>query len=140
VVCKLNRKAAAWWNQLQFPQRRQGKQPVITWRRMKQLLNGRFLSPDYKQILNNQFEQYKQGTRTVIAYMEEFYHLALQCDLSLTEEQQTIKYIHGLKYPIQERVALQDLYPIDEAQNKAMRMRGYRTRPTLQARSRKDIR
>ena len=46
----------------------------------------------------------------------------MQCNLSLTEEQQTIKYIHGLKYPIQERVALQDLYFIDEAQNKAMKV------------------
>ena len=59
---------------------------------------------------------------TVTTYTEEFYHLALRCDLSLTEEQQTAKYIHRLKYPIQERVALQDLYSIDKAQNKAMKV------------------
>jgi len=38
------------------------------------------------------------------------------------EEQQTIKYIHELKYPIRERVTLQDLYSIDEAQNKTMKV------------------
>jgi len=45
-----------------------------------------------------------------------------RCDLSLTEEQQTTKYIHGLKYSIQKRVDLQDLYSVDEAQNKAMKV------------------
>jgi len=44
-----------------------------------------------------------------------------QCDLSLTEEQHTTKYIHRLKYHIQECVALQDLYSVNEAQNKAMK-------------------
>ena len=37
-------------------------------------------------------------------------------------EQQTAKYIHELKYPIQERVALQDLYSVDELQNKVMKI------------------
>ena len=57
------------------------------------------------------------------AYTEEFYYLASRCVLSLTEEKQTAKYIHELKYPIQERVALQDVYSVDEAQNKAMKVK-----------------
>jgi len=36
----------------------------------------------------------------VTTYTEEFYRLVSLCDLSLTEEQQTVKYIHELKYPI----------------------------------------
>jgi len=47
------------------------------------------------------------GTRTVSTYTEEFYHLASRCDLSLTEEWQTVKYIHGLNYLIQECIAIQ---------------------------------
>jgi len=43
-------------------------------------------------------------------------------DLSLMEEQQTAKYIYRLKYLIQERMDLQDLYCIDEAQSKAMKV------------------
>ena len=38
------------------------------------------------------------------------------------EEQQTAKYIHELKYLIQKRVTLQDVYSVDEAQNKAMKV------------------
>ena len=56
------------------------------------------------------------------AYTEEFYRLSLRCDLSMTEEQQTAKYINGLKYSIQERVALQDVFSIDKAENKVMKI------------------
>ena len=43
-------------SQLQISRRRQEKQLVMTWRRMKQLLQGKFLSPNYQQIIYNQFE------------------------------------------------------------------------------------
>ena len=54
--------------------------------------------------------------------MEEFYCLSSRCDLSLTEEQQISKYINGLKYSIQERVTIQDVFSIDKAQNKAIKI------------------
>ena len=76
VVYNLKRGVAAWWNQLQITRRCQGKPPVMTCRHMKQLLQGRFLLPDYQQIFHNQFEQCRKGTRTVATYTEEFYHLS----------------------------------------------------------------
>jgi len=54
---------------------------------MKQLLQGRFLSLDYQQILYNQFEHCKQGTRIVAAYTKELYRLSSRCDISMMEEQ-----------------------------------------------------
>jgi len=67
---------------------------------------------------------------TVAAYMKEFYHLSSQCELSMTNEQQTAKYISKLKYLIQERVILHDVFSIDEAYNKAMKIeRLYSTAP-----------
>jgi len=56
------------------------------------------------------------------AYMEEFYRLVLWCDFSLTEEQQTAKYIYRLNSPIQECVAIQDVFFVDEAPKKAMKI------------------
>ena len=71
--------------------------------------------------------------------MEEFYCLSSRCDLSLTEEQQISKYINGLKYSIQERVTIQDVFSIDKAQNKAIKTKSYRTEPYFQRRIGKDI-
>ena len=54
--------------------------------------------------------------------MDEFYRLSSRCDLSLIKKQQTSKYINGLKFSIREHVAFQDVFSVDEAQNKAMKI------------------
>jgi len=125
VAYKLKGGAGAKWDQLQITRRRQDRPLVMMWRRMKQLLQGKFLSPDYQQILYNQFEYCQQGTRTVMAYTEEFYRLSSHCDLSMTEEQQVAKYISCLKYHIQECVILHNVFSVDEAHNKALKLRDY---------------
>ena len=62
----------------------------------------------------NQLKHCKQGTRTVVAYTEEFYRLTSCCDLAMTKEQKAEKYINRLKYPIQERVIFHGVFSIDE--------------------------
>jgi len=57
-----------------------------------------------------------------VAYTEEFYCLSSRCKLSMKDEQQTTKYISRLKYPIQERVILHDMFSVDEAHNKTMKI------------------
>ena len=56
VAYKIKGGGAAWWEQLQITRRRQDTPPVMTGRRVKQLLQDRFLSPNYHQILYNQFK------------------------------------------------------------------------------------
>jgi len=63
--------------------------------------------------------------------MKEFYRLSLRCELSMTEEQLTVKYVNGLRYTIQERIALHSVFSVDEAHNKAMKIeRQSRTPPS----------
>ncbi|XP_020245285.1 uncharacterized protein LOC109823419 [Asparagus officinalis] len=121
VAYRLKGEAATWWDQTQNTRRRQGKQPVRVWRRMKQLLRARFLPPDYQQILYNQFEQCHQGVGSVSTYTEELFRLTSRCDLSMSEEQLAAKYIGGLKYSIQEKVAIHNVYSVDEAHNMALK-------------------
>ena len=97
------------------------------WKRMKQLLQGRFLSPDYQQTLYNNLNI----VRTVTTYMKELYRLASRCDLVMTEEQQVTKYISGLKYSIQECVILHDAFSVDEAHNKTSKVERLQSRAHL---------
>jgi hypothetical protein len=55
VAYKLHGGASTWWEQMQSNRRRQGKQPVQTWLKMKKLMKARFLPPDYEQMLYQQF-------------------------------------------------------------------------------------
>jgi len=46
----------------------------------------------------------------------------------MTKEQQAAKYISGLKYPIQERVILYDVFSVDEAHNKVLKIERLQSR------------
>ena len=89
--------AAAWWEQLQTNRRRQGKQPIQTWFRMRKLLTGCFLLLGYEQILYRQYQDCRQGLRAVGDYTEEFYQLNSRVTLQETDAQQVARYIGGLK-------------------------------------------
>jgi len=51
VAYMLKRGVDAWWDQLQITRRHQGKPPVMTWRRIKQLLQSR----SFHLIINGSF-------------------------------------------------------------------------------------
>ena len=96
VAYKLKGGAGAWWHHVQEERRLRGEPRVRTWRQMKSLLKGRFLSADYDQILFIQFQNCAQGNRTISDYTEEFLRLQVRCNLAETEDQQVARYINGL--------------------------------------------
>jgi len=51
---------------------------------MKQLLQDKFLPPDYYQLLFKQFENCSQEIRTVTAYTKEYYWLSYRYGLVMT--------------------------------------------------------
>ena len=48
----LEGRALVWWDRFREMRMREGHGPVQTWRRMKQLLRGRFLPPNYEQYIS----------------------------------------------------------------------------------------
>ena len=81
---------------------------------MKRLMTDRFLPPDYQRELFRQYQDCRQGTRTVNEYMEEFDKLANRNDLEETEDQRISRFVHGLRVSIRDQVSLQTLYTLNE--------------------------
>uniref|UniRef100_A0ACD5Y723 Uncharacterized protein n=1 Tax=Avena sativa TaxID=4498 RepID=A0ACD5Y723_AVESA len=88
---------------------------------MKNLLKGRFLHADCDQILFIQFQNCAQGNRTVSEYTEEFLRLQMRCNLAESEDQQVARYINGLNDAIQDRLMMQQIWSLDQAQALALK-------------------
>ncbi|CAM8882390.1 unnamed protein product [Rhodiola kirilowii] len=112
VAIRLKGIAAMWWDKLVVQRRRQGKVPIRTWRRMKQLMLDYFLPEDYEQILYKLYLDCVQGRRLVTKYITEFLRLSERNELKETENQKVARYISGLKVSIQVKMGLQTVWTV----------------------------
>jgi hypothetical protein len=110
---------------------------VQTWSKMRRLLRYRYLPPDYEQILFQQYQDCRQGIRTIQAYVEEFHILSSRNNLLETNAQQVARFIRGLHINIQDRVSMHTIYSLTEAINLATKAEAQldRTRATGISRS-----
>ncbi|GJV98067.1 putative receptor protein kinase ZmPK1 [Tanacetum coccineum] len=121
VAYKLRGAASSWWDNLQTGRRRQQKQPIRTWRKMKRVMFARFLPVDYEQTLYSLYQNCRQYSRTVSEYVEEFTRLASRNQLSESDAQQVARFNNGLRYDIQAIICLQTTWTLDEAVRMALK-------------------
>ncbi|XP_012849859.1 PREDICTED: uncharacterized protein LOC105969631 [Erythranthe guttata] len=130
VAYRLKGGAAVWWDQLQRSRTRQRKGPVLSWRRMKGLMHDRFLPSNYEQHLYNLYHNCSQGSRSVHEYTAEFMRLLERNNLRENENQQVARYLNGLRSNIRDRIGLQPVYNVDNAQGMALRAEDFEKRST----------
>ncbi|TYK11204.1 reverse transcriptase [Cucumis melo var. makuwa] len=86
VALKLRGGASAWWDQVEINRQRYGKPPICSWEKMKKLMKARFLPPNYEQTLYNQYQNCRQGSKSVAEYIKEFHKLSARTNLKTVEE------------------------------------------------------
>ena len=82
----------------------------------------RFSSPDYEQILFQQYKRRHQGVRSVHEYIAKFMRLAEHNDLRESEGQKAAQYLEGLKPQIRDKIGVQLLRNLHEAKNLALKV------------------
>jgi hypothetical protein len=88
---------------------------------MKRLLKAWFLPSDFEQQLFQQYQECRQGGRTIQAYVDDFYCLSARNDLMETEDQQVASFIGGLRVAIQDKVSMHPGFTLNEAVSLATR-------------------
>ena len=78
-----------------------------------------------------QYQDYRQDTRTVNKYMDEFDRLANRSDLEEIEDQGISKFVHGLRVSIRDQVSLQTLYTLNEVVTLSKKIAYQHLRPGL---------
>ncbi|PKU79208.1 RNA-directed DNA polymerase [Dendrobium catenatum] len=121
VACRLKGGASAWWLQLLQNRMREGKTPIRSWGRLKQLMRRHFLPTDFEQLLYLQYQQCRQGSRPVHEYTEEFYRLSARNNLRESENQLVARYIGGLKENLQDKLELNSIWSLSQAVNFALK-------------------
>ena len=100
---------------------REGRGSVQTWHKMKQLLQNRFLTLDYERYIFYAYQRCTQGSKSVNEYTAEFFRLAKRNQLLECENQQTARYLSGLKRAIRDKIGVQMVFSVQEARNLAMK-------------------
>ena len=121
VTYRLKWEASVWWDKLREMRMREGRGPVQTWRRMKQLLQGRFLPSDYEQYIFYAYQRCTQDSKSVNEYTAEFFRLAKRNQLSESENQLATRYLSGLKQTIRDKIGVDMVFNVQEARNLAMK-------------------
>ena len=74
--------------------------PILTWRRMKEIMRARFVPTNYLQTVYDKLTQLKQGSLTVDAYYMEMEMLLQRARVRESAEMTMQRFLHGLKYNI----------------------------------------
>ncbi|VFQ93342.1 unnamed protein product [Cuscuta campestris] len=122
VALKFQKYASTWWTNTCTKRRRNDKEPVSTWAKMKSLLKKKFLPAEYVRENFAKLQTLRQGSKSVEEYNREFEELFLRCDLQEDDEQTFVRYLFGLNLQIAHTVELQSYDSLKELTKLALKV------------------
>ncbi|XP_074265604.1 uncharacterized protein LOC141588046 [Silene latifolia] len=108
AILKLTKYASLWYENLKKQRRKEGKDKIESWIKLKKHLMRRFLPRDYEQDNYLKLQSLEQGSMSVTDYIKEFEKMSIVCDLEEKEELRVARFIKGLTPAIATKVEIQN--------------------------------
>lgn len=103
---RLRGSALTWWKFVQTEREKEGKQPISAWKGMVAKVKEAYMPNDYEIQLHKKRQSLRQKDQDVNTYTEEFQKLCLRSNVAEDESLKVARYLNGLKWNIQEEMAL----------------------------------
>ncbi|XP_074315568.1 uncharacterized protein LOC141651769 [Silene latifolia] len=108
AILKLTKYAYLWYENLKKQRKKEGKDKIESWIKLKKHLMRRFLPRDYEQENYLKLQSLMQENMSVTEYIKEFEKMSIVCDLEDKEELRVARFIKGLTPAIATKVEIQN--------------------------------
>ena len=122
---KLTKLAAIWLEGVQKQRRRENRERINTWDKLKKHLRKKYVPSSYRQHLFVQWSTLRQGSRSVAEYIQEWERLYVLCDINEPKEMRIGKFIGGLREDLREKLEVMQHLTFDTACNSALTYEKY---------------
>lgn len=119
VAMRFKGRASAWWHQLKVQRANSGKNHINSWEKLKKHMNRAFLPYNYARTIYTQFQNLRQGSKSVDEYAADFFTILARNSLLETTDQSISRFIRGLKNQIQSQLLQLNPTTISEAHQRA---------------------
>ncbi|CAA7042010.1 unnamed protein product [Microthlaspi erraticum] len=120
VATRFKGRASAWWQQLKVQRANSGKNRINSWEKLKKHMRRTFLPYNYERTIYTQFQNLRQGIKSVDDYASEFFSLLARNNLNETAYQSVSRFIGGLKQQIQNQLLQFNPTSVSEAHQRAV--------------------
>ncbi|XP_048228311.1 uncharacterized protein LOC125369575 [Ricinus communis] len=114
AVLRLTKLVGLWYDNLKAKRRREEKEKIESWEKLKKKMERRWVPREYEQDQYVKLTRLTQGDLSVDEYVREFERLGLMCDLQEKEPLKIARFTKGLSKPISHKVDLMSFSTFDE--------------------------
>ena len=114
ATLKLTKLAGLWFDNLKAKRRREGKEKIASWEKLKKKMEQRWVPREYVQDQYVKLTRLNQGERSIDEYVHEFEKLNLVCDIQEKEPLKIARFTKRLSKSISNKVDLLPYSTYDE--------------------------
>ncbi|CAO2822571.1 unnamed protein product [Amaranthus hypochondriacus] len=103
-VLKLTKLAALWYENLKANRRREGKEKIDSWEKLKKKMREKWVNREYEQEQYLKLTHLSQENMSVEDYIKEFEKMCLVCDLQEKKTFKMASFVKGLSKSISQKV------------------------------------